>query len=121
MRSNSSELKYKLKDFFTILLYKLKELKNSTPFLIHQFTGSNNNKLDVYQQSLKLLDPANILKRGYSLTYSDHKLITNAAFLKEGQILNTKFSNGRAVSTVKNIILGRPESDDFIRQKNKAK
>ena len=121
LRSNSSELKYKLKDFFTILLYKLKELKNSTPFLIHQFTGSNNNKLDVYQQSLKLLDPANILKRGYSLTYSDHKLITNAAFLKEGQILNTKFSKGRAVSTVKNIILGRPESDDFIRQKNKAK
>ncbi len=109
LKSNGSEIQYRLKEYFTKVSYQINKLLNSSRFSSHQFIREKENKLDVYQQSIKLLDPTNILKRGYSLSYSDNKLVTSVGSLKKGKILHSKFSDGEVISLVKNIILGPPE------------
>jgi len=48
----------------------------------------------------KLLDPVNTLKRGFSITFADGKAVKDSSHLKEGAVLQTRFANGSAESTV---------------------
>lgn len=68
-------------------------------------TGNNSirsandtaNRLD---QSLKLLDPASVMRRGFTITTKRGKIIRSAADLQPGDSLLTHFVNGKASSTV---------------------
>ncbi|MDD4067846.1 MAG: exodeoxyribonuclease VII large subunit, partial [Bacteroidales bacterium] len=53
-----------------------------------------------YQQILQLLDPKNLLKRGYSISYLQDKIITSASELQKSDQLITLFSDGKVISTV---------------------
>ena len=52
------------------------------------------NKLESLQDKLELLKPENILKRGYSITYYNNKLLTDASKLHQGETLHTKLHRG---------------------------
>ena len=62
-------------------------------------------KLSHLEKTVELLKPENTLKRGYSITYANGKLIKNAAELQEGDELRTQTSKGELISTVKSINL----------------
>jgi exodeoxyribonuclease VII large subunit len=47
-----------------------------------------------------MLDPAEILKRGYSYTLHQGKIITDAASLKEGEEITTVLYKGEIISTI---------------------
>ena len=72
-----------------ILKYKMQESKNRFSSLIDK---------------LELLNPINTLKRGYSITYLNDKVINNINDLKEKDELNLKFHNGQALVEVKKIV-----------------
>ena len=72
-----------------ILKYKIQENKNKFLSLIDK---------------LELLNPINTLKRGYSITYLNDKVINNIKDLKEKDELNLKFHNGQALVEVKKIV-----------------
>ena len=52
------------------------------------------NYLENLINKLDLLNPLNSLKRGYTLTYKENKLITDINDLREDDIINIKFKNG---------------------------
>ena len=71
-----------------ILKYKMQESKNKITLLIDK---------------LQILNPINTLKRGYSITYLNDKVVTDANNLKEKDELNIKLHKGNILVEVKNI------------------
>ncbi len=52
------------------------------------------------EQAIKHLDPANVLKRGYSITRHKGKVLRSAAALKKWAVIETKLSSGEVTSIV---------------------
>lgn len=79
---------------------KLENLtKNITPTILYKL-DKNKSHLETLEQKLELLNPENILKKGYSLTIKDGKIITDASELKDGDTITTKLSIGTINSKV---------------------
>lgn len=57
-------------------------------------------QLDFYERQLKALDPVRLLKLGYSLTYCNGKLVTHAAELTAGDVIETRLADGSVQSEV---------------------
>lgn len=57
-------------------------------------------KLENIETKLNLLNPENILKKGYSLTLVDGKIVKSINSVKKGNIIDTKFSDGIIKSEV---------------------
>jgi exodeoxyribonuclease VII large subunit len=58
------------------------------------------NKIKHCGQAIRLLDPINVLKRGYSITYFREKALKDSADLQEGDIIRTKVYKGTVKSKV---------------------
>lgn len=56
--------------------------------------------IQLTEQFVKMASPDYVLKRGYSLTLKDGKIIKQAAGLKEGDELVTRFADGEVRSTI---------------------
>ena len=52
------------------------------------------------EKVVNLLNPLNLLKRGYSLTLIDGKIVKSIAEIKEGQIIQSQFVDGTIESEV---------------------
>lgn len=79
---------------------KLENLtKNITPNILYKL-DKNKSHLETLEQKLELLNPENILKKGYSLTIKDGKIITDASELKDGDTITTKLRIGTINSKV---------------------
>ena len=59
-----------------------------------------DNKLENIETKLNLLNPENILKKGYSLTLVEGKIVKSINSVKKGSIIDTKFSDGIIKSEV---------------------
>ena len=57
-------------------------------------------KLSYLSARLLNLGHENTLARGYSITYSDGKILKDISKLKKWQVLETKLANGRIESTI---------------------
>jgi exodeoxyribonuclease VII large subunit len=62
---------------------------------------NESNHIAVLENKTRLLDPQNILKRGYSITRMDDKVIRDASELKKGDIIKTRLYKGEITSEVK--------------------
>ena len=62
--------------------------------------------LDNLINKLELLNPLSSLKRGFSVTYKDNKLIKDIKDVSTNDIINIKVNNGSINATVNNIIKG---------------
>ena len=65
---------------------------------------AEKKNLSSIQEKLRLVDPQNILKRGYSLTMLNGKIVKSLKQLKEGDRLETRLSDGMVKSAVETII-----------------
>lgn len=61
------------------------------------------NRLDTIENTIHLLDPIHVLKRGYSITFSNGMLIKSALQLKPGDRIESKWIDGTAISSVEEI------------------
>jgi exodeoxyribonuclease VII large subunit len=50
-----------------------------------------------------MVSPKNVLKRGYTITVQNGKIVTSATSLVENECIETIFSDGKATSEIKNI------------------
>lgn len=69
------------------------------PRQVRRLVSSEADRLANQQKILALLDPENILKRGFSLTMQNGK-VTKAANLNEHDIIETIFADGKVQSKV---------------------
>ena len=60
-------------------------------------------KLDKIITSLELLNPLSVLKRGYTLTYKNDKIVRNIKDLKVDDIITIKFKEGTVKANIKEI------------------
>src|SRR4030043_2483676 len=63
----------------------------------------HKNKIKHFDQAIRLLDPINVLKRGYSVTYLREKAIKDSSELQTGDIIKTKVYKGSVNSKVEAI------------------
>lgn len=61
---------------------------------------SINNQVASLLKSLKILDPMNVLKRGYTITSLNGKIIKKRIQLKKDDLIETRFSDGSVSSKV---------------------
>ena len=67
---------------------------------IKSFINNQGSKLSLLQKTNQLLNPENILKKGYSITYHNGKAVKNASELKSGDIITTKLHEGEVDSKI---------------------
>ncbi|HEX2970343.1 MAG TPA: exodeoxyribonuclease VII large subunit [Bacteroidales bacterium] len=58
------------------------------------------NDLATFEKSIELLDPANVLKRGYTITYLDGVIHKSKENLNAGDIIDTRFVDGQIRSKI---------------------
>lgn len=58
------------------------------------------NRLTLDEKSIQLLDPKNILERGYTLTLRDGEIIKSKKMLKSGDEIETTFVDGKVKSKI---------------------
>lgn len=68
---------------------------------LKQRTNNERHRLDMLEQRVKSLDPALLLKRGYSMTTLNGRIVKDANELKKGDIVETRLSEGKFISEVK--------------------
>jgi exodeoxyribonuclease VII large subunit len=82
------------------------EKKKTALFLAYLKMNSNNYlkllsiSIETYDKHLKIISPENILKRGFTLTSLNGHIVKNAGILKEGDVIDTRFSDGSVKSRV---------------------
>ena len=88
---------------------RIRDSRNSLSMLNSQFSIFNSqlimrhrHRLQLIEEKVKNLDPALMLKRGYSITMKDGKVVRDANQLKAGDEIETRLEKG----TVKSIVKG---------------
>ncbi|MBI9066520.1 MAG: exodeoxyribonuclease VII large subunit [Salinivirgaceae bacterium] len=62
-----------------------------------------NNKLNSLQETLSLIDPKNILKRGYAIVSYNNKVLSHSKHIKKGDCVKVTLNSGSFESEVTNI------------------
>jgi exodeoxyribonuclease VII large subunit len=90
---------YILKRWSEVLDLKLASTKETTN------TYLRNRQIDIriLTEGLNNMDPENVLKRGYTLSYRDGVIIKDVTNLSINDIINTKFRDGNITSEIKKI------------------
>jgi len=81
----------------------LNELKINLNNIIDKYLNSTRYNLDYLINTLKLINPLNILSNGYSLVKFNDKVIRSSKDLKENDEINIKLHDGELISVVKEI------------------
>ncbi|RJQ55608.1 MAG: exodeoxyribonuclease VII large subunit [Nitrospiraceae bacterium] len=88
IRKDINDNEHRLDFFLKGLKYSLRSIQ------------SEHEKLRARESSVKHLDPLNVLKRGYSITYSNGKPLKSASDVEEGDNVRTKLFKGGFTSIV---------------------
>jgi exodeoxyribonuclease VII large subunit len=68
--------------------------------LTSSFLGNKKIRTNSLENALKILDPENVLKRGYTITSLNGKIIKSSGETSKDDIIDTKFSDGIIKSKV---------------------
>jgi exodeoxyribonuclease VII large subunit len=67
-----------------------------------RYLDLKNKDLKNISSSIGILDPKSVLKRGYSIVRKGNKIIKSARDLKEGDLIESEFKDGRKSSKILN-------------------
>ena len=67
------------------------------------FMQHQQHKIVLIGEKVKLLDPAHVIARGYTLTYANGKVVKSSKELKAGEKLTTQFKDGQVQSKITEI------------------
>ena len=79
----------------------ISNIESRIPLVLERRLISERHKLELVDEKLRALDPALLLKRGYSITLKDGKAVRDAQALQKGDEIETRLANGTIHSTVK--------------------
>ncbi len=79
---------------------KLEQIPQTLSFTLKHYISQQQSHLNLLEKTNELIDPKNILKKGYSITYKEGKALKDTKQLKSGDIVKTKLNNGEFDSTV---------------------
>jgi exodeoxyribonuclease VII large subunit len=59
-----------------------------------------NERIHYFENSARLINPENVLKRGYTLTLKNGKIVKSSKQLKTNEMIETRFSDGNVKSKI---------------------
>lgn len=97
----SAEISVSSKRYTKNSLSKIEEFQKRIPLGVKSILKGHQNQLEKAEQSVRLMDPINVLNRGYSITTYNGKTISDDNQPKIGSTIQTKTANFNIESTVK--------------------
>ncbi len=88
---------------YDLKIEKLKSYQEKLKNVYNNNFNNLNNKLENIKIKLELLNPQNILKKGYSIVKIDDKIISSTKKVKIGNELNIILNEGKVIAEVKGI------------------
>ena len=79
---------------------QLSTLSEHLPILLDRRLIAEKHRLQLIEEKAKSIDPALLLKRGYSITLKDGKAVRDPKALQQGDEIETRLANGTIHSTV---------------------
>ena len=95
--TNSSS--YIIERWNEMLGIKIKTAKEAT----NLYLKNKQIELKVLAEGLNNLNPENVLKRGYTISYKNGKIVKDVSELSENEIIETLFRDGKITSEIKKI------------------
>lgn len=107
--SHLSEQKHELDrqlnrlDFFTQRQFRIKrtsleQVNDKLASQLNNLLKNQQKRLEHIEGKVRLVDPKNVLKRGYSLTFSNGQLVKSVHQLQPGDELTTQLADGKVTS-----------------------
>lgn len=96
-----SQITYELKDWHKSQTNILNAVKSNLTRHLQQSFKNSNSRLNMFAKHLELLSPENILKKGYTLTMKEGKIVKESRSLKQGDQITTLFAKGKIDSIIK--------------------
>lgn len=86
----------------TVLKEKLKVTHNKDVFKgkIQQFSQKESERIHLIENSARLLNPDNVLNRGFTLTLQEGKMVKSVKNIESKEILETRFVDGKVKSKI---------------------
>lgn len=69
--------------------------------IIPQKLKNGKSELEMIERHLNLISPDNILKKGYTLTFKNGKVLKTASVVEVGDVITTRFADGEIDSIIK--------------------
>lgn len=79
-------------------------LTDKIQLLVNQQYESNLKLFNHLVEKCTILNPLNIIKKGYTIVYKDNDIIYNSSELEENDEIKIKFNDGDVIAVVNNII-----------------
>lgn len=92
-----------VKRVFRLEKERISEFENQLPQKIRHSLDTEQKNIEQLNNMVRLMDPKNVLKRGYSITTIDGKTVNKQMKLKEGSIIQTTTFDLEIESTIKKI------------------
>ena len=86
----------RIKEQHSLVLEYQNKLRRNT----QQIQSAQAQKLDTIADTLRLLDPQQLLKRGYSITSNENGILRSIAHMKPGDRIITQLIDGSFTSTI---------------------
>jgi exodeoxyribonuclease VII large subunit len=96
----SGRLHFNVRNHTERMRHQLGNLSRQIQFSVNTLFQKQKNEIQLFNEKIRLLDPINVLKKGFSITMKDGKIITKASLLKKGDKLTTKFAEGNVESRI---------------------
>lgn len=80
--------------------YRLKQLEDGIRVALSRRIERERHSLDLLEQRAKSLDPSLLLQRGYSMTLSNGRIVTDPSMVGVGDRIVTRLAKGEIESTV---------------------
>ncbi|HSB51929.1 MAG TPA: exodeoxyribonuclease VII large subunit [Dissulfurispiraceae bacterium] len=87
---------------------KLAGLRNTLRGQVTHELRHQGSRIERIEQAVRLLDPENVLRRGFSITYVEGKALRDARLVEAGLLIRTRLHRGELTSRVE----GRDEEGD---------
>ena len=95
---------YYIKNFINFIEEKnrtLINLEEKLKMLVDKHLKEKNHILQLKKEKLSGVNPKEVLKRGYTITVKNGKVIKDKNEVQSGEVLETHFYNGKIESIVK--------------------
>lgn len=79
---------------------EVNSLTNKMDLIIHQRINDYTKIFNHLVEKCTILNPLNIIKKGYTIVYKDNEIVYNVKDLEPNDQINIKFSDGVAMATI---------------------
>ncbi len=104
-------LKYSSEQLLAGAREKLFGLRNALRRQLTHELKHQESRIERIEQAVRLLDPQNVLRRGFSITYLEGKALRDACLVEAGRLISTRLQRGELTSRVEGSNEERDEGD----------